>query len=716
MSNADGNENTPNCTPRGSEPLGPTAASAAPPSAPVAALIAAGDHLAAARLAVERGELEQAIHLYDRLWRFADALPLALRLEQRPLAVRLALDLGDPRRAGEIADTMPRDAAADLMAAASAFAARGRYLDAGRLAERAGDRAAAAAFFRRAGSLLDAGRIEEAAGRFHEAGVAYELGRARAASDEERAAAELALGRLFGRLGRPEDAARAFQRAMRVVSFRLPAGQALVGALLALGFPVAANEIATRLRRDKPDLPASLDEIASLDAADAAAGGFRAGGLGAETVAPGRRFKVVRSLGAGATSQVYLAEDALLGLEVALKLLSFGGASSAEGQAYARFAREAEAAGRLRHPHIVALHDADAAAGLFVFELMAGGALADRLADGQALSPAAARRLALDLLAALGAAHDQGIVHRDVKPANVLFDLAGNAKLGDFGAAHLADFGQTQTGGLLGTVAYMSPEQITGGRIGPAADLYAVGILLFQCLTGRLPFQGPDVVAEHLTHAPPVPSRCHAGLTDVHDAVLLRALRKAPDERWESARDMADAVRRWPAEAAPTEPGAAGSPSALETTPGDEVPEGRAGGRGAPVGDEFLGCSEGGRLFRHADTRLGRPVLVERREEPLTSTELERLRVLAGLGGPHVQRVLSLSDDEATVTYEFLDGPRLSLAAVTSSTALPLGAAEALLRAHAAMAAAGGRQTGENARVVLTRGGPVLAVVVPSND
>ncbi|HEY4185649.1 MAG TPA: serine/threonine-protein kinase [Polyangia bacterium] len=663
-------------------------------SDPVATLLAAGDHAGAAQLAVERGELDRAIGIYDRLWRFADALPLALRLDRRALAVRLALDLGDPRHAGEIAATIPRDAAAELTAASAAFAARGRHLDAGHLAERAGDRAAAATFYRRAGNLVDVGRLEEAAGRDHEAGVAYEQARGRAGSDDERAAADLALGRLLARLGRHEDAARAFQRAMRAPPFHLGAGRALIGVLLALGYPLAANEVAIRLRQEKPELPAALDEIAALEAVEAATGAFPANALGAPTAAvgaaAGRRFKVLRSLGAGATSQVYVAEDTLLGQEVALKLLAFGAAGGgAEGQAYARFAREAEAAGRLRHPNIVALHDADPAAGLFVWELMSGGALAERLADGRPLPVAAVRRLALDLLSALAAAHDEAIVHRDVKPANILFDVAGNAKLSDFGVAHLADFGQTQTGGLLGTVAYMSPEQITGGRIGPAADLYALAVTLFQCLTGRLLFQGPDVVAQHLGEAPQPPSELRAGLTDAHDAVLARALRKAPDERWESALEMREAIRRWPTEATDlaleppvAAPGEAGPPF-FTADLGELVP---------------LGRSTHGLLFKRDDPRLGRPVLVERRDSPVVGAELVRLRALAALGGPHVQRVLALSDDDTTVTYELVDGPRAALAELGSPVAAALAEARAAVGADATS-------------VVLAQGGPVLEVV-----
>ena len=682
------------------------ARSAAAEADPVAAALAAGNHLAAARLAVARGEPARALDIYDRLWRFADALPLALQLGRRPLAIRLALDLGDPRRAAEIAAAIPRDASAELSAAAAAFAARGRHLDAGLLAERAGERATAAVWYRRAGSLLDAGRLEESAGRPHEAALAYEQARARAGSDDERGAADLALGRLLARAGRSADAARAFQRALRVPAHALAAGRALVGALVNLGYPVAANEIAVRLRRDHPQLPASLEELAALDAVEAAAGAFPPVARAGDDAPAERRFRVLRALGAGATSQVYVAEDTLLGHPVALKLLAFGASGGgADGQAYARFSREAEAAGRLRHPNIVALHDADPAAGLFVWELMSGGTLAERLQDGVPLSLAAVRRLALDLLSALGAAHEQGIVHRDVKPANVLFDAAGNAKLSDFGVAHLADFGQTQTGGLMGTVAYMAPEQISGGRIGPAADLYALAVTLFQALTGRLPFLGPDVVAQHLAETPPAPSQLRPELTAEHDAVLLRALRKAPEERWETARDMRDEIRRWSIE----EPAAA----ALVAQPFTPAPAPAVSGADAPgmVSEVPLGRSAHGLLFARDDPRLGRPVLLERWDVPLAGDALERVRAVAALGGPFVQRTLALGDDDLTVTYERIEGPRQRLAALAPLLAkLPGEHAAALTRAHAALVALGAIAPGA-VEVVWSAGGPVLQVV-----
>ena len=657
----------------------------------VAALVAAGDHVGAARRAAAAGDRARAIALYERAWRFSDALALAMELGDRPLAIRLALDARVPATAARLAEAIPREAVDELRAAAAAFGARGSNWEAARLAERAGDAGLAALHFRRAGSAIDVGRMEELAGRPREAGMAYEQAIAGAGTAEEAAAAHLALGRLLGRLGRHQDAARSLQQAMRWPALRLTAGRVLTAELLALDHRIAAAEIAARLRRDSTELPESPEELAALDAPDAAASTSPVGQMGAEPGLLRRRFKVLRSLGAGATSAVYLAEDTLLGQLVALKLLSVGaGARGAERQAYLRFAREAEAAGRLRHPNLVALHDADPSMGLFVMELMAGGTLADALRDRGALAPATVRRLALDLLSGLQAAHDLGIVHRDIKPANILFDGVGNAKLADFGAAHLIDFGQTQTAGLLGTVAYMSPEQISGTAIGPAADLYALGVTLFEALTGRLPFPGPDIVGQHLGEEPPRPSDHGGGLGAMHDAVILRALRKVPEERWRSAADMAEMIRVWPADAASE---SVSPPPAAATSVTAEA----AASPAATPTDVAVGRSPRGALFRREDPRLGRPVLVEVLDVAAQGETLAQLRALAAAGGPHVQRLLALSDDGTTVTYEVCEGTDVD--------------ADALAAGNPEQASVIREVMGEALRAVQTPGGPVLLIV-----
>ena len=155
-----------------------------------------------------------------------------------------------------------------------------------------------------------------------------------------------------------------------------------------------------------------------------------------------------------------------------------------------------------------------------------------------------------------------------MKPANVFFDAAGNAKLGDFGGAHLADFGQTQSGGFLGTLAYMSPEQISNAPIGAAADLYALGATLFEALTGRPPFLGPDLVGQHLGEAPPRPTALRATLAPAHDQTLLR---RSPRRRpIASARP-----RRWPRRWRPGRWRRPGRPRARRDPRGAEASERR---------------------------------------------------------------------------------------------------------------------------------------------
>ena len=710
---------------------GAAAIDPAVPPDPVAALVAAGDHPAAARLAVAGGDLPRAIMLYERAWRFADALPLALAIGDRPRAIRLALDAGDAAAAAAIADTISRDAPLEIRAAAASFAARGSHWQAARMAERAGNLVLAAEYFRRAGNLLDVGRMEELADRPREAGIAYEQALAAATRADDAAVAHLALGRLLARLGRHQDAARALQQAIRgpAPAVRLAAGRTLTSQFVALGLRLAAAEIVRRLRREWPDLPDSVEAIAALDAADIWAGSSTVGQVVGPPGLLRNRFRVRQTLGAGATSSVYLAEDTLLGQPVALKLLTVGtNTRGAERQAYLQFTREAEAAGRLRHPNIVSLHDADPAMGLFVLEFMPGGTLADRLADQEVLSPLLVRRLALDLLAALGAAHDAGMVHRDVKPANVLFDAGGNAKLGDFGAAHLADFGQTQTMGLLGTVAYMSPEQISGGAIGPPADLYALAVTLFEALTGRLPFPGPDIVAQHLSEEPPRPSTCvesgteswsttatgtgtvgASQVTEAHDHVLLRALRKAPSERWASAAQMADAILSWPSQLLDASPAAR-----AEATQVFARPPAQDAGSGPPreaPPDVPLGRTRAGQLFRRTDSTIGRLVVVEIRDQPVVDGALDRLRALAAAGGPQVQRVLALSEDGRTVTYELCEGTRVSPLELSTEDAA------AVARALDAIDAACSEAAPQATRgIIMMPGGPVVLIVEPETE
>jgi serine/threonine-protein kinase len=660
----------------------------------------------AAARAVAEGDLRRAITLYERVWRFAEALPLAERLGDPALAIRLALDAGDGARAAAIARAIPADRRAELDAASAAFAGRARFAEGAELAERAGSFERAAALYRRGGLPLAAARALERAGLWNDAGRLYEQVAREAAEDDDgqtAAEAQLALGALLGRLGRPRDAVRALQVASRHPHTTEAAARRLCLELGALGLPHAADEIARRLHQAHPDLPDSAAAIAELELQ--ARSGRQ---LSAE---PLRRFGELRLIGAGTLGRVYQAEDRLLGETVVLKVLAVGGGSSGEERlAFLRFVREAEAASRLRHPNVVRLRDVDERAGILVLEYLPGGTLATAMAQHGRLDPPAVRRLALELLSALAASHRAGIVHRDVKPANVFFDAAGNAKLADFGASHLADFGGTQTAGFIGTLAYLSPEQISGAPIGPGADLYGLGVTLFEALTGRLPFLGPDIVGQHLSEPPPPASGLYPALSTTHDEVLLRALAKRPGDRYPSADAMTEAVRAWPAtsqwpplrlparqrDRTPTptpRPPPAGDPGDVPTAV-------------EPAAREPLGPTARGQLFAARDARVGRRVLVEELDVPLSAPEKTALAALARAGGPLVQRVLALGEDQRSIVYEANEGP------LAPAGALPPDAQARLAPGFAALEAAG-IPLPDGRPVALGPAGPVIQVVAP---
>jgi hypothetical protein len=207
----------------------------------------------------------------------------------------------------------------------------------------------------------------------------------------------------------------------------------------------------------------------------------------------------------------------------------------------------------------------------------------------------------------------------------------------------------------MGTVAYMAPEQISGGAIGVAADLYALGVTLFQALTGRPPFLGPDLVTQHLSEAPPLASSLRPGLSRAHDQTLGRALAKSPAERFSSAAEMAASVATWPTAAIEGETAVVPrSAAASDETAAVSAGEARE-----------LGRTAGGRLWLRHDPRTAREVLVEERDEPVDDDALADIRRRAAAGGPEVQRVLRLSEDRREIWYEALAGDVVPIESAT---------------------------------------------------
>ncbi len=274
------------------------------------------------------------------------------------------------------------------------------------------------------------------------------------------------------------------------------------------------------------------------------------------TLAPGARlgpYEILSPLGAGGMGEVYRALDTRLGRQVAIKVLSARFAADAES--LQRFEIEARAAAKIDHPAIVAVYDVGVEGGspYLVTELLSGGTLRELLARGP-LTLARTLDIVRALLTGLGEAHTHGIVHRDLKPENVFLTRDGRVKLLDFGIAKLVrpvdgasagTGGLTQTRQLLGTAGYMAPEQVRGDPVDHRADLFAVGVMLYEMLTSERPFRGDDMVdtLHAVLHAEPPPaSRKAPGLPSSFDAIVSRCLAKLPDQRFQSARDLVFAL------------------------------------------------------------------------------------------------------------------------------------------------------------------------------
>jgi eukaryotic-like serine/threonine-protein kinase len=259
------------------------------------------------------------------------------------------------------------------------------------------------------------------------------------------------------------------------------------------------------------------------------------------------RYRLGPTLGAGGMARVVAAHDLRLDRQVAIKLVPVAGIDRAGRE---RFVREARSSAGFSHPDAVAVYDAGEADGYLylVMELVDGTSLAGRLADEGALDVDEALRITGHVLAALGAAHRAGIVHRDVKPGNVLLGRSGEVKLADFGIAkRLGDMSADLTGSgrFVGTPKYLAPEQVAGRAATPATDLYAVGVVLYEMLTGRPPYDFGDPMAIAIAHRDaPIPD-LHGARSAVPDpvaAAVKGAMAKDPAERFASAEQMAAAL------------------------------------------------------------------------------------------------------------------------------------------------------------------------------
>ncbi|HEX5848899.1 MAG TPA: Stk1 family PASTA domain-containing Ser/Thr kinase [Rubrobacter sp.] len=263
----------------------------------------------------------------------------------------------------------------------------------------------------------------------------------------------------------------------------------------------------------------------------------------------GDRYTLVELLGDGGMAEVYLAHDNSLDRRVALKVLRERYAD--DGEFVERFRREALNAAALNHPGIVQVYDrgrTEDGALYMAMEYVPGGTLKERMVAEGSLVPREAADLASQVAEALAVAHDRGIVHRDVKPQNVLLASSGEAKVSDFGIARAASSEtMTQANAVLGTLAYMSPEQVRGERVSPASDLYSLGVLLYEMLTGELPYRGDDPIAtamKRLDEEPPHPRETNPNVPEALDALVVRLLARDPEDRPASAASLSEDLRR----------------------------------------------------------------------------------------------------------------------------------------------------------------------------
>jgi eukaryotic-like serine/threonine-protein kinase len=655
----------------------------APLAARVAELVASNKHLEAAALCVEAGDHERASQLLELACEFADAAREALRAGDARRAAHLAALGGDEALAKVALDELVTRASREVaLATAGDLASRGFARHAGELYSRldhpleaarafaaAHEACRAAAAFERAGRAVDGARVLEAALR------------ARPTDAEAR----LALARLLARHGRTEGAVKALQQLDASAPERLRGLPLLARCLDQLGLEEAARSV-----RDEMDrlgvIEQAEDDGASSRGSASVSPPLRAPGdrerraaTGADgSVPPPKpagallfgRYEMVREVAMTPHARVVEAIDRISADRVAVKIL----AASTEGagrDALLRFEREANALAQLRHPHVVPLLGYLNEGPAMVLAWMPGGSLA-ALLEREPIAPARAVEIACSILAALGEAHRLGILHRDIKPANVLFDEAGTARLSDFGAAHLGDLSSTATAGAIGTFAYMSPEQRLGRPATVASDLYGVGALLIEMITGTAAAAAVDGQLET------PPSTHHPDLLPDHDTIIALLLDEDPRRRPADAFDAGRALRsvRWSDRVPPRDVVARPKPARPSTAAPNKRPR-------LTVTFDVGDGRDASQRWR--DTWVDRDVLVL----PIDDDALTRARAFAQAGHAALAAVLRIDSAANEIWIAPPRGRSLADAPRAMSPGQVARLEEAVLALHAALGAHG---------------------------
>lgn len=261
------------------------------------------------------------------------------------------------------------------------------------------------------------------------------------------------------------------------------------------------------------------------------------------------RYEVIRELGQGAMGIVYQAKDPLIDRVVAIKTINLGLAMEGKDEYEGRFYQEAKAAGRLNHPNIVTIYDVGKSGDIayIAMEFLQGRELRDIMNDGGLLPVDHVLDIVAQVASGLAYAHEHEIIHRDVKPSNIMVIRDGHVKITDFGIARMASSAvRTQTGMVLGSPKYMSPEQVMGKEIDQRSDIFSLGVMLYEMLTGQAPFNGDNVNAimyQTLNTVPAAPNSVNSAVPEMLNFIVAKALAKGLDDRYQNAKDFAADLR-----------------------------------------------------------------------------------------------------------------------------------------------------------------------------